>query len=313
MIAAIMAEKEYWILWNQLYGEIGPKRFDQLLEVFGSAERAWKAPAREFARLGWPSKALEKLKIRDEVAVTTNRGIDNGVGYKVITREESGYPESLTQIPSSPPVLYTRGELLPQDRLSLAVVGSRKMTKYGREVVEALVPELAAAGLTIVSGLALGVDTAVHRAALSVSGRTIAVLPCGIDRVYPSSNQGLAKQIIGSGALVSEFPVGMPLSRANWAIRNRIISGFSLGVLVIEAAAGSGTFHTVTAALEQGKDVFAVPGSIFSPYSAGTAKLIQRGAKPVTSAADILEELEISVANLGPSDRTATPRPSSRS
>jgi len=295
MIAAIMAEKEYWILWNQLYDEIGPRRFDQLLEVFGSAERAWKAPTGEFKRLGWPSSALEKLKIRDKVVVTTKSGTVDGVDYVVITREESGYPENLIQIPSSPPVLYIRGELLPQDRLSLAVVGSRKMTRYGREVVEALVPELSLAGLTIVSGLALGVDAAAHRAALKSGGRTIGVTACGIDRFYPSSNRTLAEEIIRNkrGAVLTEFPLGTPIKPANFVIRNRIISGLSLAVLVVEAAEGSGTFHTVTAALEQGKDVFAVPGSIFSPYSAGTAKLIERGAKPVTSAEDILNELKV--------------------
>ena len=166
------------------------------------------------------------------------------------------------------------------------------MTSYGESVVEAFVPDLVSAGLTIVSGLALGVDTTAHWIILQSGGRTIAVLTCGIDQIYPPSNRQLADEIINQGSLLSEFPVGTPPERENFPVRNRIISWLSLGVLVIEAAVGSGTFHTVEAALEQGKDVFAVPGSIFSPYSAGCTDLIDRGAKLVTCAADILEVLD---------------------
>lgn len=287
-----LSEKDYWILWNQFYDVIGPVHFDQLLKIFGSAKKAWEAPANAFPNLGWGQKEIEKLKLRNNSLVTTNNILDNKEKYNVITRKEIRYPSGLTSISAPPPVIYTRGELRKRDQLSLAVVGSRKMTNYGRQVVEALVPEFVQAGLTIVSGLALGVDTVAHRSALDAGGRTIAVLPCGIDQVYPLSNISLAKDIIKHGVLLTKFPVGTPPNRENFPIRNRIIAGLSLGVLVIEAAEGSGTFHTVAAALEQGKDVFAVPGSIFSPYSAGVAKLIERGAKPVTSASDILEDLK---------------------
>ncbi|GMR18906.1 MAG: DNA-processing protein DprA [Patescibacteria group bacterium] len=302
-------EKEFWLLWNQLYEHIGPTHFDQLLRAFGSAEKAWKVPAKEFEKLGWRPKALEALKNRNNPTVTPTLGNTSRGTYDVIASFEEAYPQSLLQISSPPPILYVRGELIPRDRLALAVVGSRKMTRYGREVVEALVPELAAAGLTIVSGLALGVDTIAHRTALQGGGRTIAVLPCGIDQVYPPSNVSLAEQIIrsGRGALVTEFPSGTPAYQSNFPIRNRIISGLALGTLVIEAARGSGTFHTVSAALEQGRDVFAVPGSIFSPYSAGTARLIERGAKPVTRASDILEELEIVAESLKQEVREVSP------
>jgi len=309
MIAGTMGEKDYWILWNQLYEHIGPTRFDQLLRVFGSAERAWKAPVEDFFRLGWDQKALESLQERDKLMVRPI--LDSVIRHNsaLITKVDSDYPKILLQISDPPPLLYLKGRVLPQDQLALAVVGSRKMTNYGREVVEALVPELAQAGLTIVSGLALGIDAVAHQAALSVGGRTIAVLACGIDQIYPPSNTSIAEEIIrsGRGAILTEFPPGTPTYPANFPIRNRIISGLSLGVLVVEAAEGSGTFHTVQAALEQGREVFAVPGSIFSPYSAGTAKLIEKGAKPVTRAADILEELQVAGETLRQKAREALP------
>lgn len=290
-----MSEKDYWVLWNQLYEHIGPTRFDQLLRAFGSAEKAWKAPSADFSRLGWDQKALQSLQERDKIVVKAILDKVNKHNSHLITKNDPDYPEILLQISDPPPLLYLKGKIFSQDRLALAVVGSRKMTNYGREVAEALVPELATAGLTIVSGLALGIDAVAHRAALSVGGRTLAVLACGIDQIYPPSNTSLAEEIIrkDKGAILTEFPPETPTYPANFPIRNRIISGLSLGVLVIEAAEGSGTFHTVEAALEQGREVFAVPGSIFSPYSAGTAKLIERGAKPVTRAADILEELQV--------------------
>jgi DNA processing protein len=294
-LSEISGEKSYWILWNQFYARIGPIRFEQLLKAFGSAEKAWKAPAGQFSRLGWGPNELSLLKERENLLVKPILDIIIKHKATVITREEENYPENLLQIPAPPPLLYVRGELLPQDNLSLAVVGSRRATNYGKEVARALVPELASAGLTIVSGLALGIDAEAHRAALSVGGRTIAVLACGIDQIYPPSNASIAREILenGKGAIVTEFPPETPTYPANFPIRNRVISGLSLGTLVIEAAEGSGTFHTVASALDQGRDVFAVPGSIFSPYSAGTAKLIEKGAKPVTRVGDILEELQV--------------------
>jgi len=288
-------EKEYWILWNQFYAQIGPIRFEQLLKAFGSAEKAWKAPADQFSRLGWGPRELELLKDRENLVVGPILKVTIKYGASVITREEENYPQNLLQIPAPPPLIYVRGELLSQDRLSLAVVGSRRATNYGKEVVRALIPDLAASGLTIVSGLALGIDAEAHRAALQAGGRTIAVLACGIDQIYPPSNVSIAQEMLesGKGAIITEFPPETPTYPANFPIRNRIISGISLGTLVIEAAEGSGTFHTVASALDQGREVFAVPGSIFSPYSAGTAKLIEKGAKPVTRAEDILEELQL--------------------
>ena len=287
-----LSEKDYWVLWQQFYSEIGPQHFYQLINTFGSAKKAWEEPANSFQKLGWSSKALEKLKLRNKSPVTATLDWYNKNKINVITQEEKSYPSGLTSLTAPPPVLYTRGELRKRDNWALAVVGSRKMTSYGQSVVEALVPELVSAGLTIVSGLALGVDAAAHWIAIRSGGRTIAVLPCGIDQVYPSSNRKLDQAISKHGVVLTEFPMSTVPDKQNFPLRNRIIAGLSLGVLVIEAAVGSGTFHTVSAALEQGKDVFAVPGSIFSPYSEGCAALIKKGAKPVTRASDILEELE---------------------
>lgn len=288
-------EKEYWILWNQFYEQVGPVRFEQALKAFGSAKEAWEAPIQEFYRLGWEEAALEILKEREDLVVKPIKSLVDRLNVRLIAKFEENYPENLLQISDPPPLLYTRGELLPRDRLALAVVGSRRATNYGREVVRALVPDLATAGLTIVSGLALGIDAEAHRAALSAGGRTIGVLACGIDQVYPPSNAEIAREMIesGRGVLLTEFPPKTPTYPANFPVRNRVISGLALGTLVIEAAEGSGTFHTVSSALDQGREVFAVPGSIFSPYSVGTAKLIEKGAKPVTRVEDILEELQV--------------------
>jgi len=292
-----MAEKDYWILWNQLYEHVGPVRFNQLLKAFGSAKGGWETPAEAFTKLGWDEKALQALEKRGKLAIAPISEQISKLKAKVITTADPEYPESLRSIYDPPPLLYVRGELLSSDNLSLAVVGTRKMTRYGQEVVEALIPELTAVGLTIISGLALGIDAAAHKAALEAGGRTVAVLACGIDQIYPPANTKLGEEIIrrGRGAIITEFPPGTSTYPSNFPVRNRIISGMALGTLVVEAAEGSGTFHTVRAALEQGREVFAVPGSIFSPYSAGTAKLIASGAKPVTSGKDILEELEVEV------------------
>lgn len=304
-----MTEKDYWLLWNQLYSQIGPTRFEQALKAFGSAKEAWEAPVQEFYRLGWEEAALEILGKRENLVVAPILSSISELGAHLIAKFDENYPENLLQITDPPPLLYVRGEFLPRDRLALAVVGSRRATNYGREVVCALVPDLAAAGLTIVSGLALGIDAEAHRAALQAGGRTIAVLACGIDQVYPPSNAEIAREMVksGRGAIITEFPPETPTYPANFPVRNRVISGLSLGTLVIEAAGGSGTFHTVSSALEQGREVFAVPGSIFSPYSAGCAKLIEQGAKPVTCAADILEELEVSAENLRQEFRETVP------
>jgi len=293
------SEKNHWILWNQLYHYVGPVRFNQLLKVFGSAKAAWEAPAEAFVELGWGEKAIQALCMRENITIAPILDRLSKLSVRLITLADDAYPKVLRSIFDPPPLLYARGVLSFIDYPALAVVGTRRITRYGQEVIEALIPEFCSSGLTVVSGLALGVDAVAHQAALDAGGRTIAVLACGIDQIYPPANTHLGEEIIncGRGLLITEFPPGTPTYPSNFPVRNRIISGISLGTLVIEAAEGSGTFHTAKAALEQGREVFAIPGSIFSPFSAGTAKLIQSGAKPVTCAQDILEELKVGAEN----------------
>jgi len=208
---------------------------------------------------------------------------------KCLKHNSDKYPAKLRDIDSSPKQLYTLGDINDNDAFKVAVVGSRKPTKYGRYVTETLVGELALLGVTIISGLALGIDGLAHRAALKSKGKTIAVMPCGLDKIYPASHRGLAKDILAAhGALVSEYEEGMPPLVQNFPARNRIVSGLADAVLVVEAAARSGTSITAGFALEQGKTVLAVPGNINSPMSAGTNNLIKTGAFPVTSVTDIL-------------------------
>ncbi len=217
---------------------------------------------------------------------------------QTISIEDSGYPEILQHIPNPPPQLWIRGNLEYNYERSLAVVGTRRNSPYGKEVTEPIVRELARYGFTIVSGMAIGVDALAHRAALDAGGKTIAVLGGGIDEktLYPPQNKRLAREIIEhEGAVISEFPPGTEPWRSNFLQRNRIISGLTRGTLVIEAPERSGALSTANHALDQNKDVFAIPGPIFAKNSQGTNNLIQTGAKLVSSARDILEELNINV------------------
>jgi DNA processing protein len=214
----------------------------------------------------------------------------------VLTWDSPEYPASLRNIADPPPVLYVRGQLMARDEWALAVVGTRRATVYGREVTRSLVSGLAASGVTIVSGLAHGIDTHAHQVALDAGGRTLAVLGSGIDVIYPAENRKLAELIVNSGAILSEYPLGAQPESGNFPRRNRIISGLSLGVLVVEGTKSSGAMITADYASEQGREIFAVPGSILSPNSAGPNYLIQQGAKLVTTMGDILEELNLTMA-----------------
>ncbi len=208
---------------------------------------------------------------------------------------DKNYPEILKHIPNPPKKLFVRGEILPKDKTAIAIVGARKHTSYGKQVAYDFAYALAKSGVTIVSGLALGIDSEAHKGALDAGGRTIAVLGSGIDdnSIYPYSHKSLAERVIKNGALISEYEPGTPALPHQFPQRNRIVSGLSLGVLVVEAKEKSGSLITAKLALEQGKDIFAVPGPIFSKMSEGTNKLIQQGAKLVLTPNDILEELEI--------------------
>lgn len=213
------------------------------------------------------------------------------LGISVLTMGDEDYPPALRWIPEPPPVLYIRGTLCPADSLAVAVVGSRKPSPYGQLAAQRLSAALAQYGLTVVSGLARGIDSVAHRAALQAGGRTIAVLGSGINVIYPPEHRRLYEAIMAQGAVVSEFPCDTKPDRWNFPRRNRIISGLTLGTLVVEASDQSGSLHTVRHALEQGREVFAVPGRIDVPSSRGTNQLIKRGAKLVETIDDIIEEL----------------------
>lgn len=213
------------------------------------------------------------------------------LGFTVLTRVDPAYPELLERIADPPGALYLRGAFTPADALALAIVGSRRATPYGLQMAERLASELARRGLVVVSGLARGIDAAAHRATLESGGRTLAVLGSGIDVTYPPEHRALAERIAASGALISEQPLGTPPFAANFPRRNRILSGLALGTLVVEATGKSGSLITAGHAVDQDRDVFAVPGAVGAPGSEGTHRLIQQGAKLVTCAEDVIDEL----------------------
>jgi DNA protecting protein DprA len=303
-----MAGRErYYVGFNLVRG-IGPARLRMLIDAFGDVERAWHAPADALYRAGLDRRSLENL-LKTRARVDLDREVRRvaAVGAHIHTWEDEGYPKLLAEIPDPPPVLYVRGELKPEDAWAVAVVGTRRASTYGREVTRRLVSVLAQGGVTIVSGLARGVDAVAHQTALEAGGRTIAVLGCGIDLVYPPEHRELARRIAAQGALVSEYPLGTQPEPGNFPPRNRIISGLSLGVVITEAGRDSGALITADYAAEQGRDVFAVPGSILSAGCAGTNRLIQDGAKPVLDAADILQELNLTMVAEQKEARQALP------
>jgi DNA processing protein len=214
-------------------------------------------------------------------------------GIQVLTWDDEGYPSRLKEIDQPPPILYLRGELTAEDSWAVAVVGTRRVTAYGRQVTEELASYLAQNGVTVVSGLARGVDAIAHQAALKAGGRTLAVMGNGVDRIYPPEHRALAEQILASGALLSDYAPGTPPESANFPPRNRLISGLSLAVVVVEAGETSGALITAQFAVDQGREVFAVPGNILAPQSKGTNRLIQQGAHPLLSARDVLETLNL--------------------
>jgi DNA processing protein len=272
---------------------IGPARIARLLERYGDLARAWSAPAAELRHV-LDERSLESL-VRTRATLDLDKEYERikDLGITIVTRAESAYPRLLAEIPAPPPVLYLKGDLRSEDDLAVAVVGTRRLTSYGREVASRIAGELAASGVTIVSGLARGIDGVAHRAALAAGGRTIAVLGCGVDVVYPPEHHRLAEQIAESGALLSDYPPGQPPDAPNFPARNRIISGLTLAVVVVEAPARSGALITVDFAADQGRDVFVVPGSVLSAASAGCNRLLRDGARPVTSAEDVLEDLNL--------------------
>ena len=299
--------QHYWIGLNLVKG-IGTVRFRSLLESFGDAESAWKATPQELRAIGLNDKLIQNfLNLRSSVSLELIWEQICQKGIKVLTWEDEGYPDRLREIPQSPPVIYVKGELLPKDDWSVAIVGTRRLTAYGRQVTEKIAERMAQAGVTVVSGLARGVDGIGHRAALDSGGRTIAVLGSGLDQIYPPEHRKLAERIVRKGALVTDYPLGTKPEASNFPPRNRIISGLSLATVIVEAGRRSGALITADFAAEQGKDVFAVPGNIFSPKSLGTNKLIQEGAQVLLNPQEILETLDLTRINELSEARTILP------
>lgn len=286
-------ELKFWVGFNIIPG-IGRVKFSQLESYFSSLEDAWKATPAELKKAGLETGTINAITAwRPKISLDEEMTKLERFGIQVLTYHDDKYPPRLKEIYDYPPVIYLRGALLPEDEWCIAVVGTRRATVYGRQVTEEIVTDLVHNKITIVSGLAKGIDTIAHQSALDAGGRTIAISGCGLDAVYPSENLNLARRIIQQGALISEYPLGIKPKAENFPRRNRIMSGMSLGVLITEADVTSGAMITAHLALEQNREVFAVPGSILSPASRGTNHLIQEGAKLVRAYTDILEELNL--------------------
>lgn len=289
---AVQESAKYWVGFGRV-PFVGPARIDRLMRHFGGLDQAWTAPPHELRRVLDERAVASLVRTRSELSLDAEMARIARAGISVLTLADPTYPWRLAEIPVPPPVLYLRGGLLPQDDVAVAIVGTRSLTPYGRDVTQRLAGDLAAAGVTIVSGLARGIDAVAHRAALAAGGRTIAVLGSGPDVVYPPEHADLAGRVAGQGAVLADYPPGRKPDAPNFPARNRLISGLSRGVVVVEAPLRSGALITVDFAADQGRDVFAVPGSVLSPASAGCHKLLREGARVVTGADDVLQELAL--------------------
>jgi DNA processing protein len=291
---------KYFVAFNQFHEKIGPQRIKKLLNFFGASadglNKAWDASPRELQNAGLEENLIQEfcanrigINPENELEKLKKENID------VVTILDENYPKLLKEIYDPPTIIYVKGRILPEDEKALAIVGTRMPTPYGQQATSHLAGQLAQAGLTIISGLARGIDTLAHLSALQNKKRTIAVIGSGIDMasIYPPSNRKLAEKIAQNGAVISEYPIFSPALKHHFPARNRIISGLALGALIIEAKEKSGALITAKHALEQNREVFAVPGSIYSPTSAGPNNLIKIGAKSVTDIKDILEELNL--------------------
>ncbi len=294
-------DTQYWVAFNRIAG-VGRVRFGLLEKHFGRLENAWTATAAELRAAGLDQRTVSTIVARrSDISPEAEMEALARHGVRALTWHDPSYPARLKEIFDPPPVLYVRGESAAPatqpvwDDWAVAVVGTRRPTPYGRQVAEHLAADLAAQRVTIVSGLARGVDAIAHRAALDGGGRTAAVMACGLDIVYPPEHLKLAQEICERGVLLSDYPLGTQPRGEYFPRRNRIMSGLSLGVLVVEGDVKSGALITANLALEQNREVFAVPGSVFSPQSRGTHRLIQEGAKLVQNVQDILEELNLTM------------------
>lgn len=285
-------EKMFRAAFRMIKG-VGSQHLRQLIAYFGSANQAWEAAQSDYARLTcqgkWISEVLKERRGIDPWKISADLKEQK---INLITPQEPNYPGLLIELADAPPILYYRGTLEGSSKV-LAIVGSRQATAYGKSAARMLARDTASQGIVIASGLARGIDTAAHQGALDGGGTTWAFLGCGLDQIYPRENSRLAEEIMEKGAIMSEFPPGTPPLAANFPARNRLISGCSRGVVVVEAAERSGAMITVDFALEQGREVFAVPGPIFSPLSRGPHFLLRQGAKIAEGVDDIFNELPL--------------------
>ncbi|MEE8357287.1 MAG: DNA-processing protein DprA [Anaerolineales bacterium] len=286
---------KYWIGFNLVKG-IGPVRLKKLLNYFGDIQSAWEARSYQLQAAGLNETLLQRMiDIRNRISLDVMGQEIISQGIKVLTWDDPEYPDRLRQITQSPFVLYIKGEIDTDDIWAVAIVGTRRYSPYGQQVAENLSHTLAQNGITIISGLARGIDGIAHKAALAAGGRTIAVLGSGLDKLYPPEHRDLANLILKQGALISDYPLGTPPDGSNFPPRNRLISGLSKCVIVIEAGEKSGALITATYAAEQGKEVFSVPGKITAPTSRGTNLLIKQGAHPLLDAQDVLDMLNMTL------------------
>src|SRR5512147_1910029 len=262
-----MDDKKYWIGFNLIKG-IGAVRMQGLVAYFGDLELAWRASPADLAGAGLGSKLIERVvQARDNVDLDKVWEKIEKQGIKILTWQDETYPQRLKEIDQPPPVLYIRGEYLPDDLFAVAIVGTRRVTPYGRQITEELASFLAANGMTVISGLARGVDAIAHQVALKAGGRTIGVLGSGVDKIYPPEHRALAEQMAGRGAVLSDYAPGTPPDASNFPPRNRLISGLSLAVVVVEAGETSGALITAEFAAKQRREVIAVQSSILTPQS----------------------------------------------
>lgn len=311
-----LAKAAPWLALARVPG-VGPRRFAALVQHFGHPQAVLEARREDLRAV--PEVLPGVVQALVEAAYRWRRGFGQdpevardlemaaSCGAEIVGFGTDEYPESLARIPDPPPLLYMRGKVRPWAQPAVAIVGSRRATGYGRMVAERLAADLAGRGIVIVSGLARGIDGSAHRGALSVSAPTVAVLGSGVDVIYPPEHRTLFERVLEEGAILSELPPGTQPESRHFPVRNRIISGLSRGVVVVEAADRSGALITVDYALEQGRDVFAVPGNVTSVMSRGPHQLLRQGARLVESAQDVLEELGLADSKAGCSPPTAGP------
>lgn len=293
-----MNERSAHILANMI-DNLGPTRVRGLKEFFGSLSEALQASQDDLIKVKGIGRDVAgnivgQRETKDPAEEEKRAG---RLGARLVTPVDEEYPDRLKEIYDPPLALYVRGELVKRDRHAIAMVGSRRSTTYGKQTADRLAYQLAKVGYTVVSGLARGIDTAAHRGALKGGGRTLAVIGSALDKLYPPENEGLAEEISGQGAVISEFPLGREPDRTTFPYRNRIVSGLCLGTCVVEAPPKSGALLTADIALEQGRSVFAVPGRVDSPTSRGTNRLIKNGARLVEDVEDIIEEFEFLITD----------------